>query len=305
MAGHEARVVVASLLCACGATSDPFEPDAGDGVDARGGDARGGDAPPGCTRPSLDAADLRTYLKDIVAQLAASPRANTTQRNAARTYLTNQLVALGWQAQLQTFPNGANVIATVPATMGSGKLIVVGAHFDTVTGSPGANDNASGVAVVLAVGRYLRDTPCRTSPVMLALFDQEEVGLFGSRASAQMLVPADVRAVHTIDQVAWDADGDRVFELELPTPQLEAEWRAAAGVVGVPLVTTSTSGTDHKSFRDRGMSAVGLTEEYVGGDTSPLRHMPSDTASSIDPYLPYLETAAKLTGQVILEEVSP
>ena len=121
----------------------------------------------------------------------------------------------------------------------------------------------------------------------------------------EALDPATVRAVHTIDQVAWDADGDRRFELELPTPQLETEWLAAAAVVGASLRTTSTSGTDHEPFRARGFAAVGLTEEYVGGDTSPFRHTPGDTAASIAPYLDYVALASKLTAQVVMEEVAP
>src|SRR5262249_715480 len=103
----------------------------------------------------------------------------------------------------------------------------------------------------------------------------------------------------------WDSDGDRRFELELPTPQLEAEWLAAATVVGATLRTTSTSGTDHQSFRDRGFAAVGLTEEYAGGDTSPFRHMVTDTPDSIIPYLDYTALRAKLTAPVVMEEVAP
>jgi hypothetical protein len=295
-----AGVALAGVALAAGCGDDGLgAPDAGAGIDARP------DAPPGCTRPALDAPEVATYLRDVVGALAAAPRATATQRDAARTYLSGQLAALGWQPQLQMYPSGANVVAVVPPTLGTGKLVVVGAHFDTVTGSPGANDDASGVAVVLAVGRFLKDTPCRTAPVALVLFDEEEAGLFGSRAYAQSLDPANVRAVHTIDQVAWDADGDRRFELELPAPALEADWRAAAAVVGVTLTKTSTGGTDHESFRARGIAAAGLTEEYVGGDTSPLRHMPGDTPASIAPYLGYLALAARLTGQVVLDEASP
>jgi hypothetical protein len=286
---------VAIVVAACGGPADGTP-------DGPVGDARP-DAPPGCTRPDLDDG-TQAYLTNIVAQLPA-PRATTSQRNAARTFLANELTALGLQPQTMTFANGANVFATIPPTMGDGPQVIVGAHFDTVAGSPGANDNASGTAVVLAVARYLADTPCRTAPVTIALFDLEEAGLFGSRAFAQSLSPADVRAVHTIDQVAWDEDGDRRFELEQPTPALEAEWRAAAAVVGVPVVTVSTGGTDHESFRDRGFAAMGLTEEFVGGDTSPLRHLETDTPQSIAPFSAYLTLAAKLTGQVILDEVSP
>lgn len=288
------RAVVAVVLATgCGAGAGDDAPDGGTDPDGAAG----------CTRPALEAPWLSAYLGEVVSELAAAPRATTTQRMTARAYLTEQLATLGWSPQEHAFNNGSNVLATIPATMGSAPEIIVGAHFDTVSGSPGANDNASGTAVVLAVARYLQEVPCRTAPVTVVLFDLEETGLFGSRAFAAQKLPAQVRAVHTIDQVAWDADGDLRFELELPTPALADEYRASAQRVGVTVTTTTTEGTDHQAFRERGFAAIGLTEEYVGGDTSPHRHLASDTASTVA--MPYLELAAQLTADVIIGEVSP
>lgn len=267
------------------------------------GDDGGPDATQ-CVRPAIDPPWLQPFVTGVVAQLAATPRSTIPERDAARTYLAGQLTALGWTPETHAYATGANVFATIPATTGNEPKVIVGAHFDSAPGSPGANDDASGVGVVLAVARALADAPCRSAPVTVVLFDQEEVGLRGSRAFVQTLVAADVRAVHTIDQVAWDADGDRFFELELPTPALEAEWRAAASVVGVSLMVTSTSGTDHQSFREAGLPAVGLTEEYVGGDTTPHFHRATDTPASISPHISYLVLAAQLTTLVVLEQTS-
>lgn len=287
-------LIVALGMVAC--SDDASGPDGG--VD-------GGTLPDGgqCTRPALDAPWLPGLLSDTMTGLAGAPRFTTTERATARAYLVAKLSAMGWTASESAFSGGANVVATIPATVGSDPEIIVGAHFDTVMSSPGANDNASGTVVVLAVARYLADMPCRTAPVTIALFDLEETGLFGSRAFAQTRQPANVRAVHTIDQVAWDSDRDQRFELELPTPALEQEWRAAAAVVGVGVTATTTQGTDHQSFRERGFAAIGLTEEYVSNDTSPHRHLPTDTVSTVD--ATYLALAAKLTAQVILDEVAP
>jgi len=293
-------VKIAAALFALAACSDSSmdSPDAG--TDGPVDD----DAPPGCTRPAIDAPWLQSQLTTWISGLAGAPRATNTQRTAARTYLMNQLASIGWTAELHTYTTGANVAVTIPATMGgAGKEIIVGAHFDTVTNSPGANDNASGVAVVLAVARYLVDVPCRTAPVTIVLFDGEENGLLGSRAYAPTKTAANVRAVHTIDQVAWDQDNDLRFELEAPTAALEAEYRAAAQIVGALVTTVPTEGTDHEAFRERGFAAIGLTEEYVGGDTSPHRHLTTDTPATVD--TPYLVLAAKLTAQVIIDEVAP
>ncbi|CAN5797017.1 hypothetical protein BH11MYX2_BH11MYX2_05310 [soil metagenome] len=293
------RALVACIaglgLCACSDDATSL-PDAGDVPDA---------APdtPGCDRPSLDASWLASYLHGAVEMLAATPRSTTAQRMTARTYLAAELTAAGWTAQRAAFASGENVYATIPATMApAGPEIIVGAHFDSVANSPGANDNASGTAVVLALAKYLAETPCRTAPVTLALFDLEESGLFGSRAFAMSRAPSAVRAVHTIDQVAWDSDGDMHFEIESPTETLFSEWSAAAQIVGVPVTRTTTEGTDHEAFRDLGFAAVGLTEEYVGGDTSPYRHLPTDTADTVNES--YLALAAQLTAQVVLDEVS-
>lgn len=258
----------------------------------------------GCPVPDLSAPWLHELVTGTVTGLAQAPRATTTERAAARTYLTNSLTAIGWTPRLEAYPSGANVYATLPATITTSRQIVVGAHFDTVAGSPGANDNASGVAAVLAVARYLSDAPCRKAAVTVILFDEEEAGLFGSRAAANMLSAqqAEVTAVHTIDQIGWDSDGDQRFEIELPTAELEAEYQAAATVIGVPVTTTTTTGTDHQAFRAAGFSAVGLTEEYVGGDTSPYRHTPQDTASTVNP--DYLASGARLVAQVVWTEVT-
>lgn len=278
----------AVLLTGCGDPSDADET-----IDAAA-----------CTRPTTDATWVRPFVQDVVAELAASPRSTPPERERARAYLLGQLQALGWQAEEHAYQGGANVHATMSPTTGAGPRIVVGAHFDSGAGSPGANDNASGVAAVLAVARFVPEARCRTAPVTIVLFDQEESGLIGSQAYAQTLTAADVLTVQTIDQVAWDEDADRTFELEQPTPALETAWRAAASRVGASISVTSTGGTDHESFRALGFAAVGLTEEYVAGDTSPNIHRPTDTPASIEPYLDYLALASRLAAEVVLDQIS-
>lgn len=162
------------------------------GAGCGGGDDGAPDATQ-CARPALDPPWLKPYVTDVVTQLAARPRSTVAERDAARVYLTSKLTELGWTPALHTYATGANVFATIPATTGNARGVIVGAHFDSVAAGPGANDNASGVAVVLSIARALSDTPCRTAPVTVVLFDQEESSLLGSRAFARTLVPADVR----------------------------------------------------------------------------------------------------------------
>lgn len=64
--------------------------------------------------------------------------------------------------------------------------IVIGAHYDTVPGTPGADDNATGVAVLLELAAELAARPLKY-PVQLVAFDMEEYGYFGSKHYAAKL----------------------------------------------------------------------------------------------------------------------
>ncbi len=295
--------LLACALAGCAADdSATMTPDGGMGS---GSGSAIVDAPPGtmCTSPALDQPWLATQLSSVTMDLASAARATSTQRTNARNKLQTQLTNLGLTPTLHSYTSGANVTARLAATTQTTKRIILGAHFDTVTNSPGANDNASGTAVVLAVARYLKDMPCRQYNVDIVLFDEEEVGLVGARAYAQTLTPADVIAVHTVDQVAWDSDNDHRFELEMPTAALETQYKAAAMALGIPTTTTTTEGTDHEAFRARGLPAVGLTEEYVGGDTSPYRHLTTDTYATVN--TTYQALATKLVASVLFTELTP
>lgn len=97
-----------------------------------------------------------------------------------------------------------NVVAIREGAVRPSETVVVGAHYDSVPGSPGANDNASGVAVVLEVARALATTPMPRT-VQHVLFGAEEFGLFGSFAYASERRRGVVAMVY-LDMVGW---GDR------------------------------------------------------------------------------------------------
>ncbi len=260
--------------------ADPYAPDGG-----------GCAAAPDPSPPWLGA-----YEQEIVGKLSGQTeifsgttlpdRATGARRTIVRDYLDGELTALGYTAKRHTYDTGENVYAELPATVAGKPWVVLGAHFDTVSGAPGANDNATGVAVVLSVARYLRTVQCRQINVMFVFFDQEEVGLVGSTFFAGWLAQSglDVAAVHTVDQMGWDMDGDRAIELERPDTGLYELYSAATATGGfsVPLVETQTGSTDHVSFRQKGFAAIGITEEYAGGDTTPFYHMPGDTYATVN-----------------------
>ena len=79
---------------------------------------------------------------------------------------------------------GVNVVAERPGIDPNAGVVLVGAHYDSVRGSPGADDNATGVVAALEVARLLGDRKT-LRPLRIVLFDQEEAGLVGSYAYAQ------------------------------------------------------------------------------------------------------------------------
>lgn len=112
---------------------------------------------------------------------------------AAERYIAGVLEGNGYRVNEQAFSCQGlelkNLEAIVPAAHGDAEAVVVGAHYDTVSGSPGANDNGSGVAALLELARLLRaDTPRRT--VRLVAFVNEEppffrTGMMGSLVYAR------------------------------------------------------------------------------------------------------------------------
>ncbi len=80
-----------------------------------------------------------------------------------------------------------NLILDLPAAAAAKTPpILIGAHYDAVHASPGADDNATGVAVLLELARVFAQSPSR-APLRLVAFDAEEYGRLGSQVTAQLL----------------------------------------------------------------------------------------------------------------------
>jgi len=239
---------------------------------------------------------------EIAAGVSLQNRGTAENRAVVRSYLSSVLESQGLETLRQPYrENGENVYALLPSTTGSEEYVVVGAHFDTVDRSPGASDNATGCAVVLGVAQHLIALPARARNVFLVFFDEEERGLVGSRAFAEMLAAEgkEVVAAHTIDQMGWDGDGDGAIELEIPYDGALDLYRQAAAASGFSgqIHVTEERGSDHTAFRALGMPAVGLTEEYRNGDTTPHIHRPTDSWDTVD--FEYLATVTRLVQAAI------
>lgn len=107
-------------------------------------------------------------------------------------YIQAQLSQWGAVEQFEFLVNGRshrNLILNLPGQPSAATPrppVLIGAHYDAVPNSPGADDNATGVAVLLELARSLTTYPARY-PVRLVAFDLEEFGLQGSRQYATWL----------------------------------------------------------------------------------------------------------------------
>lgn len=200
--------------------------------------------------------------------------------------------------------NGTNIYGILPASINTNRHIILGAHYDTARNCPGANDNASAIALLYGVAKKLSETTIRKAHIIIVFFDQEEEDLIGSKAFARYVKKKGyaIHSVHTFDQIGWDKDADRAIELELPSIELEEVYKRQAVKLGIPIHITKVNSTDHQSFRDIGINAVGITEEYVNKDTSPFKDTPKDTFETIN--FQYLESTTNLVYEVIKTIVS-
>lgn len=117
---------------------------------------------------------------------------HSNQLDATAEYIEEVLAGLGYEVSTQEFETKGvtvkNLEVQLIGTSQPKEIIVVGAHYDSVMGSPGANDNASGVSALLEIARLLAgDEPSRT--VRLVAFVNEEPPFFqtgdmGSRVYA-------------------------------------------------------------------------------------------------------------------------
>ncbi len=131
----------------------------------------------GCTtvqsRPSTLPTAAARLEADVRTLTTRFPHRNATDReqlNAAGAWIANRFVRLGYQIEFEPLPVpvkgeawSTNTIATLVGTTHPDEIIVIGAHYDTEVNTPGADDNASGVAVMLELAaRFSRNPQPRT-----------------------------------------------------------------------------------------------------------------------------------------------
>lgn len=264
--------------------------------------------------PQVSADKLLNHIQKLNFQ-----RYTTKERSLTRTYITTELRKLGWKPKLEKFSEGVNIFAERPGTNKAAKAILVGAHYDTVALSPGADDNTSGVAVVLEVARLLGSRPTPRT-LQLAFFDKEEAGLLGSRAFVSKTARLqNLGGAIVMDMVGYACytSGCQKYPAGLPVtpPSDKGDFLAVVGdtehlpllnafqnsqmlpstalnkqesmpaILTVPipfkgLLTPDTLRSDHAPFWYQGVGAVLVTD--TANLRTPHYHKPSDVPATIE-----------------------
>ncbi len=184
-----------------------------------------------------------------------------------------------------------NVVATKRGGTRPDEIVVVGGHYDSVPGSPGANDNASGVAATLEAARALAGIPTARS-VQFVLFAAEELGLYGSAAFATERRQGIVAMIN-LDMVGW---GERLMmgNSSGRDDGIVATATQVAQRLGIQVTQVRASSSDHTSFERVGVPAV-----FLHRGVDPHYHRPTDVPANVEPR--HLEEAARLVAGLVQE----
>ncbi|HVS19541.1 MAG TPA: M20/M25/M40 family metallo-hydrolase, partial [Planctomycetota bacterium] len=138
-------------------------------------------------RPADDPEAVRRTLDWLHARLALLGLVGHEERGTREMLVTRVLQDQGGSTHsvlARELREVVNLVVELPGASRPWQVVELGAHYDTVPGSPGADDNASGVAALLEAARVLAERP-RARSVRVVFFGAEECGLIGSAMHAE------------------------------------------------------------------------------------------------------------------------
>ncbi|MFV8754602.1 M28 family metallopeptidase [Nannocystaceae bacterium ST9] len=152
-----------------------------------------------CVDPARHLEDLE-FVSDV--RTPGSPHWQEVQDLCA-----DRLTELGYEVTLQAYATGVNVVGVRPGTDLADEHVIVGAHYDHIPACSGADDNGSGVAATLELARILADIPTPRT-LMITCWDEEELGLIGSAAQAQLALDDGlaITGVFSLDSIGYASD---------------------------------------------------------------------------------------------------
>jgi len=278
-----------------------------------------------CTRAiKMPAAAMQADKSRYVADLTFIARAARTIVDAhhqeVQDLCATRFSALGFTVERYQYGDGVDVIGTLPGTSRPEEIVIVSAHYDTIMGGDGADDNASGVAAVLESARLLAAGKHERT-LVVACWDEEEPAETGSYryASREKQKQAQIQVAYVYDEIGFSLDAPNSqkfptgFKVAYPLLALKMQsnqYRAnfimliydkqaspwgqaianAAEQEGLPSaqlevdlagkVPIELRGSDHNSFWGKGYPAIEITD--TAGYRNPYQHTNMDTVDRLD-----------------------
>jgi len=260
---------------------------------------------------------LERDVKVLAGRFPRRNHRNPSQLNGAAEYIARRLTSAALKPHRETYvfegAGYANVVAEVPGASRPDEIVVIGAHYDAVPGSPGADDNASGVAAMLALAELLGSRPHARTLRLVAFVNEEPPffhnGMMGSEVHARRSRERgeDIVAMLSLETLGYYTDA---ADTQLYPPPLSAlypsrgNFIAFVGNLGSMSLTRravaafrehsdspaesawlpgwidGVGWSDHRSFWRSGYKGVMVT------DTAPFRnphyHEATDTPDKLD-----------------------
>lgn len=280
---------------------------------------------------------IKKHLNKLAVDIGPRPVTNELSIKKTEMYITNYFKNIGLQVQQQQYKYDnydiANIIAGSQENLLSSKYYVIGAHYDSVPETYGADDNASGIAVLLELARYTTQKKI-SLPIRFVAFTAEEPPTFGTRHQGSKVFVKSVKekkdeilGAIILEMVGYTSNeqtypmvlklmgypskgnfigivgnrkskkfGQSIFQSFKKNAQLPVE------TLFVPFngwILTDTRLSDHSPFWDAGLPAVMITDTAFF--RNPNYHTPQDTFDTLD-YLFMAELVKSLL--VTLKELS-
>lgn len=260
---------------------------------------------------------LRRHVERLAGEIGERHVRRPPALRAAEDYIREIWTGLGWTVRAQEYSVAnmrcANLEVALDGREASRESILIGAHYDTVPGSPGADDNASGVAVLLELSRLLRPTAPGCGLRFVAFVNEEPPFFFTSRQGSLIHAKAArrrkdrIRLMLSLEMLGFyrDAPGSQhyppLFRWFYPNRgdfiALVSNWRsrhemrrlAAAfrAATSFPLEHVATfawipgvAWSDHLSFWRQGYRALMVTDTAFF--RNPHYHAATDTPETLD-----------------------
>ncbi len=230
----------------------------------------------------------------------------------AATYVHGLFESLGLEAEFQNYSAtyADNAVGTIVGSVQPEQVYIAVGHLDDLPSSglaPGADDNASGTAMVTAAAEVMSGY-CFESTVRFLAVTGEEQGLHGSDhyADDAAFRGENILAVLNGDMIGWEGNGQPAEEDLDIIHNSNSAWIAQAmanaaaeydtGLAINALLCSSMSQSDHYPFWSNGYAAVcGITDDEGicgSGGNYPYYHQSSDTIDNCGPGAPAFEAAA-------------